>query len=62
MAKNKCPRGEVVVRHLGQRTCAFARGSRVYVWDDVATHYTTVHGLTAGQQRYVRARSTKHRV
>lgn len=29
---------------------------RVWVYDDVAKHYTTAHSLTDGQLRYVRGR------
>jgi len=37
------------------RACCDSYGRCVYLWDDVAGHYTVCHSITAAQTRYVRA-------
>jgi len=47
-----------IVKAWGDRTEAYADSNgAVWVYDDVAGHFTTVHSLTPGQLRYVRARA-----
>ena len=49
----------VNVRAWGELQPAFADADgRVWVYDDVAGHYTTCHSLRPGQVRYVRALAT----
>ena len=50
----------VTVVQQGQRVAAYAEyDGTVYVYDDVAGHYSLHHGLSAGQVRFVRARATR---
>jgi hypothetical protein len=46
-----------VVKIWNQRVEAYYQDGQVWVWDDVAGHYTTCHSLTAGQVRYVKGRA-----
>jgi hypothetical protein len=38
---------------------AYAEGGRVWVYDSIAGHYTTLHALTPAQCRYVLARASR---
>ena len=48
----------VPLRLWGQSVFAYAQGTQVYAYDDVARHYVSVeHLITQAQIRYVRGRT-----